>query len=63
MSNFNHILFVQTEKGAKINARDFYGNSPLHLACRVGNSPVVQHLLENNANVNARNYIGWFQIH
>jgi ankyrin repeat protein len=51
------VLF-QIEKGAKINARDFYGNSPLHLACRVGDLSVVTHLLKNDANVNARNYIG-----
>ena len=51
------VLF-QIEKGAKLNARDFYGNSPLHVACRVGDLSVVTHLLKNNANVNARNYIG-----
>ena len=41
-------------RGAKINAKDFYGTQPIHLAAIRGHSNVVKELLNRGAKVNAQ---------
>ena len=42
------------EKGANIEAKDYFQRTPLHVACYIGNLPVVQYLVEKGANIEAR---------
>lgn len=49
------------EEGAKIEATDHFGNTPLHLAVRYPD--LVRLLLENGAKVNARNAFGHTPLH
>lgn len=39
------------EFGADIEAKNVYGNTPLHIACLNGNADAVEELMSNAANV------------
>lgn len=43
------VLKTLTEEHAKINVRDRYGETPLHLAARNGHKAAVQHLMHHLA--------------
>lgn len=49
--------------GAHVDARNAYGNSPLHIACLNGHLPVCQLLLSYGANIEATNYRGQTPLH
>ncbi|KMQ50170.1 Ankyrin [Chitinispirillum alkaliphilum] len=53
------ITTMLLRKGADMNARDFYGWSPLVYAIRAGNHGVSKILIENGADVNATDLYGW----
>jgi ankyrin repeat protein len=46
-------------KGAKVNAKDIRGMTPLHHAARAGSQEMVEFLIHNGAEVNARDSAGW----
>lgn len=47
------------KNGAKVNSKDnIYGWSPLHKAAEAGNEKIAEILLENGADVDARNHLG-----
>ena len=45
-------------QGADIKTKNNLGQTPLHLACRIGNKTIVELLVKNGANVNAKNNPG-----
>lgn len=45
-------------KGANIDARDRFGNTPLHLAAKEGHEDVVEHLLKEDADLTLANNLG-----
>ena len=52
------------EKKVDINAKDKYGETPLHAAVKAGNTAKVWAMLANGAQVNARNNdSGWTPLH
>ena len=52
--NATKIVQLLLKHGAKVNAKDVYGGTPLYAASRCGNIAVVKELLKNGANVSAR---------
>jgi ankyrin repeat protein len=46
------------ERGANVNARNRFGETPLHIYCGSGRTSIVKLLLEKRADVNARNNFG-----
>lgn len=44
--------------GVNVNAIDYYGNTPLHYAARLGDSKLLKLLLDNGAAVDAENLEG-----
>jgi ankyrin repeat protein len=55
-TRFGHLPIVEKllDGGAKVNAKDEYGNTSLFFATYGGHLPVVEKLLENGADVNAK---------
>lgn len=51
------------EAGAAVQARDQWGNSPLHVAAERGNAPLVEFLLARGADANAMNGKGRTALH
>lgn len=51
-----NILKLLIEKGASINKKDSLGDTPLIIACSLGNLESVKILLTNGANPNTANY-------
>ncbi|OEY87074.1 hypothetical protein BIY23_01135 [Wolbachia pipientis] len=49
------IAKVMIAEGASVNVKDFERNSPLHLAMCNSNTEVIDHLLRNNADKEAKN--------
>lgn len=49
--------------GAEIDARNAYGNTPLHIACLNGHVPVCNVLISFNADPEAVNYRGQTPLH
>lgn len=47
------------EKGANIEATDYWGNTPLNFAAWEGKLETVELLVEKGANVNAKNELNW----
>jgi hypothetical protein len=56
---------LQISKGADVNTKDEEGLTALHLAARQGRKDVVELLLANGANINARltGWPGWMPLH
>lgn len=50
-------------RGADVNCKNGYGNSPLHLAARAGSKRNLKILLKKGADVNSRNNNGWTPLH
>eukprot|EP00804_Cyclotella_cryptica_P008331 CCRYP_020980-RB/>CCRYP_020980-RB protein AED:0.01 eAED:0.01 QI:104/-1/1/1/-1/1/1/1314/433 len=51
------------DKGADIKARDKFGETSLHLACRWGKVEVVKALLTKGASSKAKDNAGWTPLH
>jgi hypothetical protein len=51
------------EKDADVNAKDSYGDTPLHKACYYEHKAIISLLLENGANVNAKSDNGETLLH
>jgi ankyrin repeat protein len=59
---YNHICHILLDAGAKINAIDYQGNTPLHLAIqhvKEENIDVIQTLIERGADLTASNEEGF----
>lgn len=64
--NFSHIaLLVKTliERGVSVNTADNSGNTPLIMAAKAQNLPLVDLLLSQGANINVKNNIGYTALH
>ena len=48
------------ESGISIDVRNQWDNTALILACSKGHMEIVRFLVENDADVNARNIHGWY---
>jgi serine/threonine-protein phosphatase 6 regulatory ankyrin repeat subunit A len=46
------------EGGAEVDARNSYGNTPLHIACLNGHASLCSELAYCGADINALNYRG-----
>lgn len=57
------VVRLLLDKGADINARNCYGNTALHEACRSGVMEIVEMLLNAGADVNATNNKGSTPLH
>ncbi|MGV8118157.1 MAG: ankyrin repeat domain-containing protein [Candidatus Xenobiia bacterium LiM19] len=51
------------ERGARLNARDTYGQTPLHIAAYVGNAPLVEMLIKKGSQVNSPDKNGRTPLH
>ena len=51
------------EKGADVNAKNKYEQTPLHLAAQYGHIETVKSLIENGADVNSKDKYGWTPLH
>jgi len=51
------------ERGADIEAKDDFDNTPLHCAVFNGHEFVARLLLKNKANINAKDGFGWTPLH
>lgn len=49
--------------GANVNEKDTNGDTPLIIAARNGNAPIVKYLCDSGANVNLQNNDGWTALH
>jgi ankyrin repeat protein len=54
INDIEHVKILLKEKPKSINTRDINGWMPLHEAARGGNIEVINILLENGADINAR---------
>jgi ankyrin repeat protein len=52
---FLRAMDLMIEKGANVNSQNNSGETPLHLACSLGHSPIVHALLERHADLGQRN--------
>ena len=60
--NLHSVKFF-LEKGAKINARNEFDQTPLEKATYYGSLEIVMLLLRNGAEINAKNSVGWSPLH
>ncbi|KAL3083404.1 hypothetical protein niasHS_011206 [Heterodera schachtii] len=56
---FSNEVEIVKKHMAEMNKKDTQGNTPLHIACMLGNKDIVQLLLEKGAKVRSRNNAGW----
>jgi ankyrin repeat protein len=50
--------------GADVNAKDnFFGSTPLHVACRKGHVQVVKEILDHGGGIDTRDGHGWTPLH
>lgn len=49
------VVHTLIKRGAKLELRNKYGNTAVWLACRNGHLEIVRELLNNGADINARN--------
>jgi ankyrin repeat protein len=66
-SHFGHLEIAQLLLGRGASV-DYFGNdglyeTALHFACKAGHANLVTLLLKNEANVHARNKLGWTPLH
>jgi len=59
----SYLVRTLHERGANLNARERWGETPLHFAARCNNRPVAEVLLELGADVDARNHAGRTPAH
>jgi ankyrin repeat protein len=59
----NYIKAILSKDPDRINSKDEYGNSLLHLAAREGNVDIINYLVSEGANVNSRNIADETPIH
>ena len=60
--NLQNVKFF-LEKGAKINARNEFDQTPLEKAIYCENLEMAMLLLRNGADINAKNSVGWSPLH
>jgi ankyrin repeat protein len=51
------------DQGVDQHAKDIYGSTPLHLACRYGLAEVVKALLEKDAGLHAKDSDGYTPLY
>jgi ankyrin repeat protein len=56
-------IITLINKGADVNARDKYGNTPLHFAAKLNREDLVERLLEQGAHVDAVGKNNYTAIH
>ena len=49
-------------QGADVRAKNGYGNTALHCACRAGSLECVEALIAAHSDVDAKNHKGWYNI-
>jgi ankyrin repeat protein len=59
----DYIKAIINKDPTRINSKDEYGNSLLHLAVREGNVDIIKYLVSEGANVNSRNIADEAPIH
>jgi len=57
------ILEYLVSKGAKVNAKDHLGSTPLHSAACSNTKEVLEYLVSKGADVNARDHLGQTPMH
>ena len=57
------IVQLFLENGAEVNVEGFYGDTPLHEACRYGHITVVEALIKAGADINIKGQYEWSPVH
>ncbi len=63
MAEDPRVARILAEHGANLNAKDIYGNTPLHYAASYNRRAVLELLIEKRANLNAKNSDGDTPLH
>lgn len=61
--DFKAVVELLVAAGAKVNARDAHGETPLFVAAMFDRGGAIQALLASHANVNVQNEDGWTPLH
>jgi hypothetical protein len=57
------VAIALIERGASVNEKDRYGQTPLHYACSNGHTATAVALIERGASVNEKDRDGWTPLH
>lgn len=49
-------------QGCFVDFQDRHGNTPLHVACKDGNVPIVMALCEASCNLDVTNKVNWVRV-